>query len=318
MTSRGVSDEARLLLDGYLDERGQVLTTGYDITAFTLAELPGLVLDSISSATPPPSHDCDVVISRLRANVSSEHLDEFDMLLADARNVMDMRDDNGPLTVEWPTGLLRRALLVAGARLAESGRFAEAAHVFELSPDEARRVMTAPDPTASELSARAARRVANSRLSPPQTLGDPEPEPPLDSLPSALAEVVAMVQVSLKFMGMDGTGVGDEFAGTGIGSSRYVGRARVAGSADEALDRLEPGDVLVVRATSPAFNSVLAIAGAVVTADGGALSHAAVLARELGIPAVIGAAGALSIPDGHRVEVDPVAGTVRLIDEGGQ
>ncbi len=83
-----------------------------------------------------------------------------------------------------------------------------------------------------------------------------------------------MVQVSLKFMGMDGTGVGDAIAGTGIGSSRYIGRARVAGSADEALDRLEPGDVLVVRATSPAFNSVLAIAGGVVTADGGALSHA--------------------------------------------
>ena len=47
--------------------------------------------------------------------------------------------------------------------------------------------------------------------------------------------------------------------------------------------------MLVVRATSPAFNAVLAIAGAVVTAEGGPLSHAAVLARELGIPAVVGA-----------------------------
>ncbi len=98
----------------------------------------------------------DVVISELRAAVPAEHLDEFDMLLADARNVMDMRDDNGPLTVEWPTGLLRRALLVAGARLADRGRLAEADHVFELTPDEARRVLTAPDPSASELSARAA------------------------------------------------------------------------------------------------------------------------------------------------------------------
>ena len=70
----------------------------------------------------------------------------------------------------------------------------------------------------------------------------------------------------------------------------------------------------MVRATSPAFNSVLAIAGAVVTADGGALSHAAVLARELGIPAVIGASGALSIPDGHTIEVDPVGGAVRLVE----
>ncbi len=313
---RGVSDESRGLLEGYLEDRGQVLTTGYDITAFTLGELPDLVLDSILSATAPPVHDVDDVISQLRADVPDEHLDEFDMLLSDARNVMDMRDDNGPLTVEWPTGLLRRALLVAGSRLADRGRLTAADQVFELTPDEARRVMSTPDPVASELAARAATRADNSRLSPPQTLGAAEPQPPLDALPSALAELVAMVQVSLKFMGMDGTMIRDPLTGTGIGVSSYVGRARVAASADDALDRLEPGDVLVVRATSPAFNSVLAIAGAVVTADGGALSHAAVLARELGIPAVIGVSGALSIPDGQTIEVDPVAGVVRLIDEG--
>jgi len=72
--------------------------------------------------------------------------------------------------------------------------------------------------------------------------------------------------------------------------------------------------VLVVPCTTPAFNMVLAMAGAVVTAEGGALSHAAVLARELGIPAVIGAPRALlDIPDGATVEVDPVAGVVRVL-----
>ena len=72
----------------------------------------------------------------------------------------------------------------------------------------------------------------------------------------------------------------------------------------------------MVRATSPAFNAVLMIAGAVVTADGGPMSHAAVLARELGIAAVIGASGALSIPDGSTVEVDPVAGAVQVVAGG--
>ncbi len=71
----------------------------------------------------------------------------------------------------------------------------------------------------------------------------------------------------------------------------------------------------MVRATSPAFNAVLAIAGAVVTTHGGALSHAAVLARELGIPAVVGAPGALGIPDGATVDVDPVLGTVTVVDD---
>ena len=70
----------------------------------------------------------------------------------------------------------------------------------------------------------------------------------------------------------------------------------------------------VVPCTTPAFNMVLTLAGAVVTAEGGALSHAAVLARELGIPAVVGAPAALrDIPDGATVEVDPVAGVVRVV-----
>ena len=58
---------------------------------------------------------------------------------------------------------------------------------------------------------------------------------------------------------------------------------------------------------------MLAIAGAVVTVDGGVLSHAAVLARELGIAAVVGAPEAMTIPDGATVEVDPVEGEVRIL-----
>jgi pyruvate,water dikinase len=76
---------------------------------------------------------------------------------------------------------------------------------------------------------------------------------------------------------------------------------------------MEPGDVLVVRATSPAFNAVLGIAGAVITVDGGPMSHAAVLARELGIPAVVGVPGALDLTDGTLVEVDAAAGQVRVL-----
>ena len=150
-------------------------------------------------------------------------------------------------------------------------------------------------------------------MNPPPTLGQPEADPPLSALPGPLATTVAMVQVSLEYTGMAGPAGQDPLTGAGIGASSYMGRAVVADSADEAMERLEPGDVLVVRATSPAFNLVLSIAGALVTVDGGAMSHAAVLSRELGLPAVIGASGALSIVDGSQIEVDPVAGTVRAI-----
>ena len=102
--------------------------------------------------------------------------------------------------------------------------------------------------------------------------------------------------------------------GTGVGTVAYTGRARVVVDSDDALERCEPGDVIIARYTVPTFNSVLSLAGAVVTEQGGLLSHTAVIARELGIAAVVGASGAIGITDGAMVEVDPVAGTVTVVD----
>ena len=305
---RAVSDEAAALLDEHLLEHANVLATGYDITGKTLGELPDVVLRSIRSADPAPAYDDEAIAVRLRNQVPTEHRDAFDRVLGDARNVMDMRDDQGPMTIEWPVGLLRRALLEAGSRLGVGD------HAFELTPDEARGLFGATTPGADELASRAQARHAEAALDPPLTLGTPEAQPPLSALPTALATTVATVQFAMKYTGLTGDRTDPPLAGTGVGSTSYTGRAVVADSADDAMERLAPGDVLVVRATSPAFNLVLSIAGAVVTVDGGAMSHAAVLARELGIPAVIGASGALSIADGAMVEVDPAAGVVRPID----
>jgi pyruvate,water dikinase len=102
--------------------------------------------------------------------------------------------------------------------------------------------------------------------------------------------------------------------GVGIGKVAYRGRAVVAVEPEDAIARLEPGDVLVTTTTTPAFNCVLPVAGALVTAHGGLMSHAGIAARELGIPAVLGVADALvRIPDGAEVEVDPVAATVKVM-----
>jgi pyruvate,water dikinase len=138
----------------------------------------------------------------------------------------------------------------------------------------------------------------------------------LDLLPKELAELVITIQLVIEQLGMGGERATTGLAGAGIGHQPYRGRARRADSPEQALERMEPGDVLVVPFTTPAYNSVLTLAGAVVTADGGPLSHAAVLARELGIPAVVGAPGALSeIADGALIEVDPGRGVVRLVTE---
>ena len=65
------------------------------------------------------------------------------------------------------------------------------------------------------------------------------------------------------------------------------------------------GDILVTRATTPAWTPLFGIAVAVVTEGGGALSHCAILAREYGLPAVVGASGAsVRIHDGAMITVD--------------
>ncbi len=308
---RGVSDEAAALLDSYLEDHGQVMTTGYDITSLTLGEIPAVIVRSIKTAVASEAGNSAELRNNLRSQVEAGSRDEFETLLDDARAVMDMRDDNGPMTAEWPVGLLRRGLLAAGTRLVERGSISEAELVLELTEPEARVVMSGPTP--DDLVARRSLRQANARLTPPDTLGPAEPEPPLDVLPPAQGSLVAMVQTAMSHLGMDGSSSRGGLEGIGVGQAPYVGTARIAQSADDAIETLEPGDVLIVRATSPAFNSVLAIAGAVVTSDGGILSHAAVLARELGIPAVIGVGDALNIVDGSIVEVDPIQGLVRVM-----
>jgi len=311
---RSSSDQARQLVDDYLDERGYHLVTGYDLNARTLIEMPAVVLSSIRAAVLPPTHNFDGIAGDLRNQIATSARAEFDRLLADARNVMDMRDDNGPLTIEWPMGLLRHALLEAGQRLAKRETVNRADHVFELTSDEARNLFGVGLPSAVELHRRYNDRTDNQKLEPPNTLGPVEPIPPLDAMPPALAKLTQMVQVAMEHIGLDTTTANTtSFDGAGIGDARYVGVARVASSADEAIDRLQPGEILVVRATSPAFNAILPVAGAIVTSDGGVLSHAAVLSRELGIPAVVGVPSAMDIEDGTTIEVDATAGVVRIV-----
>ena len=112
---------------------------------------------------------------------------------------------------------------------------------------------------------------------------------------------------------------GDEGAPTarnvrGIAASPGVhrGRARVVATLHQAR-ALDRGDVLVAAATGPEWTPYFAVIGAVVTDSGGLLTHGAIVAREFGIPAVVGTGVATErIPDGATVTVDGDAGTVTV------
>ena len=94
----------------------------------------------------------------------------------------------------------------------------------------------------------------------------------------------------------------------------YRGVARVVKSLDEAGD-LEDGEIMVCEMTLPPWVPMFSIAGAVVSDVGGVMSHCAIVAREFGIPCVVGLRGALdAIADGAMVEVDGGAGTVTILE----
>jgi pyruvate,water dikinase len=314
---RRISPEVAADLDRYLRYRGSVLFSRYDVDGVTLGEVPDVVLATImSSEIRDASGEVAERAAKVRAMVAAPDRDEFDRRLREARAAMNLRDDNGPTTAEWPLGLLRLALLELGRRLAERGLIQRREHVFELELDEIAPPAFEGSPGGDVLAARATRRRELAALHPPTTLGPEEPAPPPSVLPGALAELVTTVQIVIEQLGMggDNRAEGSGLHGSGIGSQRYRGTARRADSPEEAIDAMEPGDILVVTCTTPAYNTVLALAGGVVTSTGGPLSHAAVLARELGIPAIIGAAGALTmIGDGDEIELDPVSGDVLVI-----
>lgn len=101
-------------------------------------------------------------------------------------------------------------------------------------------------------------------------------------------------------------------SGTAASPGEVVGTVRLITSLDE-FDRFGAGEILVCRTTSPAWTPLLGRASAVITEVGSKLAHAAIVARELGIPAVVGATGALaSLRDGQRVLVDGSAGTIMI------
>jgi phosphoenolpyruvate synthase/pyruvate phosphate dikinase len=107
---------------------------------------------------------------------------------------------------------------------------------------------------------------------------------------------------------------GDEIVtGTGVSTGVTEGVVRVV--TDPSFAEVEPDEILVAPTTDPSWSSIMFISSALVVDMGGALSHAAVVARELGIPCVVGTGdGTRILRTGDRARVDGDAGTVQVIE----
>jgi pyruvate,water dikinase len=105
---------------------------------------------------------------------------------------------------------------------------------------------------------------------------------------------------------------GNVLTGIGASAGRVSAPARVLGGPAD-FGRMRSGDVLVASISTPAWTPLFAMASAVVTDIGGPLSHSSIVAREYGIPAVLGTGVATRrITDGSQITVDGDAGSVTL------
>jgi pyruvate,water dikinase len=311
--------ETGAAVTGYLDLVGNRLLDGFDISEPAAIEMPDALLRAIRTAvTTGDAEESDVEgkIAAVREQVPEEHREQFDELLGEARVTYRLRDERGVFSDIWASGIARRAILAAGRRLAGRGRVHEPAHLIDAGVGEIRALLTdSGGPSADELAGRSAYRAAHSAKDAPATLGSPPPPPDLAGLPPDVARLMRATGVALAAVFGSSEAQHEEQFLRGLAASKgvYEGPARLVTGASE-FGRIVQGDVLVTASTTEAFNILLPLLGAIVTDSGGLLSHSAIVAREYGIPGVVGTREATQrIADGTRVRVDGDKGEVTVL-----
>jgi pyruvate,water dikinase len=310
----------------YLRDYGCRTLAAYELGEPSLEERPDLVLalvrDQLGSrvdaeAQQELGRQRDAAANEARELLGGVDVVRFDRALQRALMAYPVREDNTFYTMSAPRGLLRRAALELGRRLASRDQITAVEDIFFLHPDEARAVL-ADGTSGRHVVAHRKGEYAWALAHPgPASYGrDPGPPPPLDGLPqeARLANEAFMWYMDriLAVNAQGGPG-GDLLSGIGASPGRYTGTVRIIRSEAE-FDRLRLGDVLVCPATSPVWSMLFPNVGAIVADSGGVLSHPAIIAREFSIPAVVATRlGTTQLRDGQIVVVDGTAGTVEVL-----
>jgi pyruvate,water dikinase len=307
-------------LQSYLDDVGYRLVSGYDIGDKYALEMPEMLVGTIFGTVDSADRQAEFAKRRdsLRAKVPAQHRSEFDTLLEEARFIHRLRDERGMYNDSWGIGLVRRAVLEAGRRLKDMGVLPDAHLAVNATHEELVGLLRGDrEPSVAELRRRQTWRETKTVADAPPFLGaEPQAPPPVEWLPAHGRANARAVGAALRelFNVPVLKAPPKSVAGLPVHPGVYEGTARVI-NGPEDFNRLRKGDVLVARNTGPSFNVVLPLLGAIVTDRGGQLSHAAIVAREYGIPAVVGTREATSMfPDGARIRVDGDRGEVALVE----
>jgi len=228
---------------------------------------------------------------------SPRRLRRFQRILAEAQRLVPIREEQvSELTLPWP--VMRRAVLRIGETLAERNIIGSSDDIFFLTYDEVVSAMAGAS-LPVDTDERRARRDEQSRLVPPMMAGQLNP--------------IARRMWESYTASIGGTPSATAIVSGGPASpGQATGIVRVITS-PEAFHELMPGEILVAPVTAPAWTPLFHRAAAVVTDVGSVAAHASIIAREYGIPAVVGCGDATTrLQTGMRVTVDGNTGNVEL------
>ncbi len=298
-TLPGVAQEA---LAGFLARYGMRGVAEIDLGTPRWREMPEGIMRTVASyltldpaAGPDVAHErgrvqAEAAIERLAGALPPVKARVLRVLAGRLRRLFGARE-TPKFTLIRVLGLVRTALQASGRDLMDAGVLADADDVFFLRFDELHGAFAAGETLRAPVAERRASRARELRRTriPIMLVGDGR----------------------TFYSGVTDPGDAD-LAGTGVSPGVVEGVARVVD--DPRTSELQPGESLVCRGTDPAWTPLFLTASGLITEVGGLMTHGSVVAREYGMPAVVGVAGATeTLRPGQRIRLDGTAGTITYL-----
>jgi pyruvate,water dikinase len=314
--------EFRTALDEFLFEYGWRHDAVYDLADVPWRENPAIPLSTIAGMVSlPESEDPEAIYQRTVAKRQElmakarekladdpETLAKFDELYEAAQYSFPLTEDHAFYIDQLYISVFRRFVLAAGERLVANGVIEKPDDVFFLYRDELVDALGNGGDRKEVIAGRRTTFDRSSAVIAPPVLGTPPPPP---DAPDPFMD--ALVVRLLGFVPGEESGDPNALKGVAGAPGVYTGAARVVRSLDQATDELEEGEVLVCEMTLPPWVPLFAVIGGVVADTGGILCHTAIVARECGVPAVVGSQmGTAVIKTGQVITVDGNSGVVYL------
>jgi phosphohistidine swiveling domain-containing protein len=310
------SEKLQVFLQRYGERSDQYI----EITSPTWQENPKPVMDLLKLYAQLSAAELTSKQQSLRQKKSQSYLylknklktnpivsvEKFEMLYQAASLAMKVQEDHNYFIEQRIISQSRAFYLKFAALLGEQDLIQNTDDVFYLKPQELLNHFRGENQSLQDLiSQRKKSELVAKKLTPPPMLGVPPQGPPAaTSLNAAIAEFFGQ-----PFANVDQQ---NQFQGHGASAGMIEGIARVLNSVDQ-LSQLQRGEILVVKSTSPAWTPAFAIAGGLITEQGGVLSHAAIVAREYQLPAVVGATQITRhLQTGDFLQVDGTSGIIKV------